>query len=352
MKSCKNVFIYPANNNENQYVNIQETAIKHSGNNVTYSLKDFFKTDYFLLNWFETLGGNKKLDYVKKCFKLFMMKLFNKRILWVLHNKKPHTKDNKDKSTKLSIKLMKKLLKQSFKIIILCDESKSVLETLCKSGNSYENKIYKIPHPNYIGVYPKTADKITKTSYDILNILYVGQVNKYKNIDLLINAVTTLNNDRIHLHIVGNCKDKEYKEYLTNTSKNKNITFDFRFIPDNELVEIISNYDIVALPYSYESSLNSGTIFLAFSYKKTVIAPMIGSLKEFSDKSFFYGYDYKNEGEHKANLEKTIKQVYADFEKNNTVLAEKGETAYNIVKENNSVDMISGLYKIILDNLK
>lgn len=344
----KTVYIYPANNNENQYVNIQEAAIKQSGNNVTYSLKDFLKTDYFLLNWFETLGGNKKLDYVKKYFKLLMIKLFNKRILWVLHNKKPHTKNSKDKSTKLSIKLMKKLLKQSYKIIILCDESKAVLRTLCESPKLYENKIYKIPHPNYIGIYPESSVKTTKTSDDILNILYVGQVNKYKNIDLLIDAVTSLNNEKIHLHIAGNCKDKEYKDYLADTSENKNISFDFRFIPDNELVEIISNNDIVALPYSFESSLNSGTIFLAFSYKKTVIAPMIGTLKEFSDRSFFYGYDYRTEDEHKENLKASIKQVYADFEKNRNVLSEKGQAAYNIVKAENSVEMISGLYKELL----
>ncbi len=60
------VFIYPANNNENQYINIQESAIKKAGHSVTYSLKDFFKIDYFLFNWFETLGGNKKIDYIKK----------------------------------------------------------------------------------------------------------------------------------------------------------------------------------------------------------------------------------------------------------------------------------------------
>ncbi len=344
----KTVFIYPANNNENQYVNVQESAIKQSGSNVTYTLKDFLKTDYFLLNWFETLSGNKKLDYVKKCFKLLIIKLFNKRILWVLHNKKPHTKDSKDKSTKLSIKLMKKLLKQSYKIIILCDDSKSVLRTLCRFPKLYENKIYKIPHPNYIGVYPEPYVKITKTSDDILNILYVGQVTKYKNIDLLINAVNSLNNNRIHLHIAGNCKDKVYKDYLTNISENKNISFDFRFIPDNELAQIISKNDIVALPYSLESSLNSGTIFLAFSYKKTVIAPMIGTLKEFSDRSFFYSYDYSTEDEHKENLKASIKQVYADFEKNRNVLSEKGQSAYNIVKTENSLTKISSLYKELL----
>ena len=75
---------------------------------------------------------------------------------------------------------------------------------------------------------------------------------------------------------------------------------------------------------------------------------MIGTLKEFSDKSFFYGYDYKTEEEHKENLKEKIKQVYDDFEQNRTVLVKKGKTAFNIVKAENSVEMISGLYKELL----
>lgn len=342
------VFIYPANNNENQYVNMQETAIKNAGHNVTYSLKNFFEIDYFLFNWFETLGGNKQLDYIKKCLKLFFIKLFHKKILWVLHNKKPHSKDNIDKSSALSIKLMRKLLKESYKIIILCDESLLVLESLCKNKSLYISKIYKIPHPNYIGIYPEQSLNISSKVKDNLNILYIGQVNQYKNIDLLINALNEIGNSKIHLHIAGNCKSIEYKNYLKSVSSNSNITFDFRFIPDTELVSIIANYDVVALPYSYESSLNSGTIFLAFSYKKTVIAPMIGTLKDFSDKSFFYGYDYKDDNDHKIQLLEIIKKVYDDFEANPLILEKKGHMAYQTVKDNNSIEMISNLYEKLL----
>lgn len=342
------VFIYPANNNENQYINIQESAIKKAGHSVTYSLKDFFKIDYFLFNWFETLGGNKKIDYIKKTIKLITIKLFNKKILWVLHNKKPHNKDDKDKFIHLSIRLMKKLLKKSYKIIILCDESKHVLESLCNKESKYISKIYKIPHPNYIGIYPESMIQSQSKQNRKLYILYIGQVNKYKNIDILINAINSINNPNIHLHIAGNCKSNDYKQFLINSNINNNISFDFRFIPDNELISIISNFDIVALPYSYESSLNSGTIFLAFSYKKTVIAPMIGTLKDFKDNSFFYGYDYKDENEHKEVLISTIKNVFNDFEKDNSILEKKGIIAYKTVKENNSIEMISELYKQLL----
>ena len=75
---------------------------------------------------------------------------------------------------------------------------------------------------------------------------------------------------------------------------------------------------------------------------------MIGTLKEFSDRSFFYAYDYSTEDEHKENLKVAIKQVYADFVKNRNVLSEKGQTAYNIIKTENSLEKISRLYKELL----
>lgn len=344
------LFIYPANNNENQYINIQEKAIKECGINVTYSLKDFFSTDFFLLNWFETLGGNIKLDYIKKCIKIFFMVLFRKKIFWVVHNKQPHTKYSDDKSISLSIKLMKKLLKVSTRIIILCEETKNVLSKLCGNNNIYEKKLYKIPHPNYIGIYPNHC--ITKTQ-NKLNFLYIGQVNKYKNVDLLINIFNELKDENISLTIAGNCKDKNYIKQLYDLISNKNIFCDFRFIPDNEIISYINKSEILVLPYSLDSSLNSGTIFLAFSYKKTVISPLIGTLKEYEkNNSFFYSYEYKTEEEHKTNLLETIKQVISDYTIDKNILEKKGIEGYNFIAKNNSVEIITNLYKNLFSQFK
>lgn len=336
------VFIYPANNHENQYINIQEKAIKRAGVDVTYSLKELFSTDFLLLNWFETLGGNPKLDYLKKCIKIFLFVLLQKKIFWVVHNKQPHAKYSNDPSIKLSVKLMKKLLKISSRIIILCDETLSVLNNLSKDDSFYCKKIYKIPHPNYIGVYPQSED-IKNT--DGLNFLYVGQVNKYKNVDLLINVFNELQQENVFLTIAGNCKDNNYVTELKSTIKNKNICCDFRFIPDEELVSYINKSDILVLPYSLESSLNSGTIFLAFSYGKTVISPLIGTLKEYgSNNSFFYAYEYDTFEEHGNQLGATIKKVLADYSANPELIRKKGMQAYNHVAEHNSLDTITALY--------
>lgn len=351
MKKSKKIFIYPANNNENQYINIQEAALTSIGLSVTYQLNDFFKTEYFLLNWYETLGGNIKFDYMKKIVKLFFCKLFHKKILFVMHNKKPHNKNDFKFNTKLSIKLIQKLIKQSYKIIILSDETINVFKKLFPFFDNYINKIYKIPHPNYIGIYPINESNIRKNSN--LQLLYIGQINKYKNIEYIIDILNTIQNKDISLFITGNCKDNNYKLSLLNRAKNNsNISFDFRFIPDDEIANIISKYDLLVLPYSLESSLNSGTIYLAFSYKKTVIAPYIGTLKEFNDKSLFYTYEYSSEEEHYTNLKKQIDKAYNDYLSDKNIFNYKGLQLYEDVLKNNNLDIISNLYAKLFNNLE
>ena len=117
------------------------------------------------------------------------------------------------------------------------------------------------------------------------------------------------------------------------------------FLPDEDVGACINRHSILVLPYSLESSLNSGTIFLAFSYKRTVISPLIGTLKEFGDADFFYAYDYTNYQEHKRNLKDTINQAIKDWQANQTVFIEKGLKAYYRVKEENSFEKITELYK-------
>lgn len=348
----KKVFIYPANNTENLYIDIQQKAIQSAGLEVTYNLRDFFSTDFFLLNWFETLGGKYEwLDYIKKTIKLIMLVLFRKKILYVIHNKQVHAKYKDGFSQKLSTKLMRKLISCSSKIIILCEETRTVISALCQDDKKYFNKIYKIPHPNYIDTYPVNNELIENVEKGI-SFLFFGQICRYKNIELLIDVFNNLSdNTDVSLTIAGNCKDKEYSETLRSSIKNDNIKCDFRFIPDEDVVAYINRHSILVLPYSLESSLNSGTIFLAFSYKRTVISPLIGTLKEFGNADFFYAYDYTNYQEHKRNLKEAVSQAIKDWQANKNIFFEKGLKAYNRVKEDNSFEKITELYKGLFQEL-
>ena len=56
----------------------------------------FFSTDLFILNWPETLPEKKFGNFQKMLFKVFlkMKNLFGKKVLWVLHNKGSHHKED------------------------------------------------------------------------------------------------------------------------------------------------------------------------------------------------------------------------------------------------------------------
>ena len=79
------------------------------------------------------------------CF-LRMLKIFRKKIVFTLHNKKPHNIEKDD----YSVRLMRKMCKMSDAIVGMCEETYSVVEDLLPEA---KNKVHIIPHPNYIYNY-------------------------------------------------------------------------------------------------------------------------------------------------------------------------------------------------------
>ncbi len=77
---------------------------------------------------------------------------------------------------------------------------------------------------------------------------------------------------------------------------------------------------------------------------------MIGSLKEYKDRSFFYTYEYASEDEHKEKLMEQIMLVLDDAKRDPRVFEKKGLVAYHQVEENNSLDFIAARYKELLES--
>lgn len=345
----KAVYIYPTNNSSNKYSALQEEAVKSAGCQLASSFKQFFKIDAFILNWFEQLGSNEVLEFIKKLFKILLFVVFNKNVYVVMHNKTVHTQfDGKKK--RLSFILNDILFLISKKIIILCDESKNVLQEQYKNkSKKFLDKTFKIPHPNYISAYGPCPTRSTKKT-DKVSLLFVGLVKKYKNIELLIDCMNELQDKKVQLTIAGSCQNEQYAAELKDRIKNKNVVCDFRFVPDAEICQLMQNSDLIVLPYDISSSLNSGSVFLAFSNKKTVLCPLIGSLKEYKDRSFFYTYEYASEDEHKEKLMEQIMLALDDAKRDPLVFEKKGLAAYHQVEENNSLDFIAGRYKELLES--
>src|SRR5690606_22044652 len=146
----------------------------------------------------------------------------------------------------------------------------------------YHGNVRIIPHPNYINEYGRIITENDDTENNQkLKLLFIGQIKPYKNIELLINAVSNLKKSEVILTIAGRPLNVEYKNKLEEIARqSENINLVLKFIDDNDIRKYLCAHDLVILPYDINSSLNSGTAILAFSYMKTIICPKIGTLDE------------------------------------------------------------------------
>lgn len=335
------VAFYPYESKDNEYVNITKRVIEKQGIELVdfeeaLDSKTLDEVDAFYLNWYE----NARLDrLVSRYLTLCKYKKKNKKIYFVMHNKRPHD----GRLLKVRVFIRDLMLKVSDKIIILSEESKLYLPEDCIE------KAVVIPHPNYVNVYSKYIDsnKGRCNNTQELKMLFMGQVREYKNIEMIITCFKKLREhyNNISLTIAGKTLVSKYGDKLKALiGDEKNIKTDFRFLSDEEIAELMRTHDILVLPYELKSSLNSGTVILAFSFGKTVIVPQIGTISEF-DSDLTYSYKYESKEEHEKKLYEQMEKVVMDYSENNKILEEKGKSLYAIVQEKNSEEAISKLYE-------
>lgn len=334
------VIVRPFSLKDNEYIKLIKESLVKAGIEPVPRKGNVFSADYIILNWFENIDSSHPMfEYIKKRAILAFLRLRHVGIVFVLHNKEQH-----DKSGKYGEKLFKALLMFSDRIMVLCDESYKVIEHY--SSNIDKRKIRKVVHPNYCSVYPTACEK--KTSYE-LTFLFVGVIRPYKNVEYIIDNFKSIEcKNKKKLIIAGNCTDQRYRDQLLELIDNDpEIETYFRYIKNDEMGDLISKSDVVVLPYGKESILNSGTIMLAFSNRRTVISPLIGTLLEYehSDEEFFYSYDYSTQENHKEQLLLTMQKVADDYSKDNNILVRKGNYAYNYVVKNNSLDVLAEQFK-------
>ena len=276
--------------------------------------------------------------------RLHYFKLCGIKIVWILNNKVPH-----DDNAKWAKRMMQTLIRSSYKVIILCKDSVSVVRNLVKNEKVWKDKIVYMPHPNYIGAYASVSDDVPqKGASEMCHLLFFGSIRPYKNVDVLIKAFKRVKNDKMTLTIAGGCKSATYQKYIEELAADSNITLMLHYIADDEILGLIAQNSLLVFPYDNETTLNSGSIILACSAGKTFIAPNIGTVKDFPDASLFYTYEYKDEAEHEQKLAQMMQRAYADFCADKDSFLKKGETLYEYIQSHHSTEKLAEIWKEML----
>lgn len=352
MKIC----FWPSWGGGNKYTDIIVDCLKQLDNSVeilnfsevnpVQQMRAFLRTEYFHLNWFENLPTNNNVaiaeSFLKKMVFCLLLLLLRKKIIFVMHNKQPHETINAFFSSLLT----KFLVLCSHKIVVHCSESKDILSNMLRLS-CWRRKVVHIPHPNYIGAYPQ-ASQASSGVKDRLKLLFLGAVRPYKNIELLIKVFKEVCGDSVELLIAGRPLNEEYGNKLRKMAEGcNNIRLLFEFVSDEEICNIMAANDILVLPYSISSSLNSGAAILAFSNKKTVICPLIGTIKDLKNKDKVYYYIYLEESEHYFKLKEAISRAQFDFFSDRSSFYDKGLALFNEVALSHSLQKtVEGLKNV------
>ncbi len=189
-------------------------------------------------------------------------------LIFQVHDPEPHSH-----TALLDRVVLKMQLKRYYKYankLIVCGDS--LKKQITHKYPKLEKKILVYP----FGVIDslKFDKKPVKEKYDIL---FFGRIEYYKGIDILIEAMSLLNN-KYSCIMIGKgdlntaCNQK-------NIELSKNITFINQYISDQQLIDYINESKIVVLPY--RDATGSFTIGCSFYYGKPVIATNVGTFPEY-----------------------------------------------------------------------
>lgn len=173
----------------------------------------------------------------------------------------------------------KKILKKSFKSMY-SNRVKNVIVHSQRTDNFLDEYVYMgirlyVPHFKY--QFDKTCDESelgeeVKNAFVVnkINILFFGNINYSKGIDILIEAVNNLPVeyvDKLNVVIAGKDFDGAVRFVTINNLEKFHIIL--RHINDSELIYLYSKCDFVALPYRKTSQ--SGILEMAFFFQKPII---------------------------------------------------------------------------------
>jgi len=229
------------------------------------------------LHWLTPyLRGKTLLSYLAYALKFYMdtclVRLCGVRIVWTIHNRISH----ESAFPQVELWAMRRIARSASRVIV---HSQAALVDLRDELDLNLRKTVVIPHGHYREVYYSAIEqKVSKRDLglpeDSFVYLCFGLVRKYKNIEGLLRAWKQSRNLPPHalLVVAGEALQPEYGEEVNLLAQSsQNVVAHLRHIPDEQVHLYFSAADVVVLPF--QRTLTSGSVLLAMSFDKPVIAP-------------------------------------------------------------------------------
>lgn len=223
-----------------------------------------------------------KLAWMLRCYDIihitnfpfyfeFALYFLRKKIILTVHDPIPHsTAACNTSQVKVSRKIGFTLLKH-FIILNHKQKEECIRVNKLQSKHIYESRLGSY---DYLNMYNIGRDK---RDTDKKYILFFGQIASNKGLDILFPAMVEFHKTVPDVHLIVAGKG-EFSFDITPFQQLDYIEIRNRFIPDDELAELIQNSQFVVCPY--KDATQSGVVMSAFAFNKPVIATNVGGFPE------------------------------------------------------------------------
>lgn len=205
-------------------------------------------------------------------FWLFQFKIKDIPIVDTIHDAVPHP----GFGNLLQKFMLKKGVKKAKKWFIHGDSLKQIYVKIHKHIDPED--VIVIPKGHY-KIFSNYSDQVLNE--DDLNVLFFGNITKYKGIHILLNAANQVIKrfPTVKFVIAGKIRNKDDEIInLSHLKDNDNYVLKNYRISEKEVTQLYQQASLVVLPYIEASQ--SGVLSIAFGFGKAVIATKVGALPE------------------------------------------------------------------------
>ena len=334
----KKLTIVASRNELNSYIMEQYESLKEYFD-VVWGLDFFweenFYSDYYLIHWPEylTVFFNKDFNIVLKKIKdrLTTIKNQKSKLIGIYHNKYPHYNNTEENR-----KLYETFYSMMDGVICLGNYSVEYYMSIYKNFNT---KIAVISHPCFNSI-PNTinkenARKKLSISKDDFVILIFGALRNKEEVKLFYRAFKDCKIKNKKLLVVGGKIDhysstieKIYNKIYRWWHVGNKLIYINRKVDDSELQIFFNSSDIVLIPRT--DTLNSGVIFMAFTFGIPIVAPSVGNITEIikGSENFLFNPKDRNSIANSLNIASTSN--LNEISQNNILLSKTIFSTQNI----------------------
>jgi glycosyltransferase involved in cell wall biosynthesis len=218
---------------------------------------------------------------VRLLLELLVVRLLGVSLVWTVHNRFTHDQPHH----RVERRVRRGLCHLSDSIIVHGETARDTIVSAYGLSDRVAKRIRVVPHGNYIQSYENTLSRAA--ARDRLNLpadatvfLNIGNIRPYKNVPELVDTFRTLETADARLLVVGQppADPTARAQLVEQCERDTRVRHEFGYVPGDELQVYLNAADAVVLPFS--EVLTSGSVALALSFGRPVIAPELGCIPE------------------------------------------------------------------------